>query len=188
MLIGCKTRDFGFTMRDLFKTIAADFQIKHLYSTLLFSSAFLIVDIAGLTVLAQQKPPSPPITYENVSYGDHPNQVIDFRKANVDEPAPLIVYIHGGGFKGGSHDKVDGKAIRQYLDAGIHHASVEYRFLKHADISIVPDALAFVEFGCDDCHGSGWWLLDARLLGACRTLNRSEKDSRVNPWVHALFL
>jgi hypothetical protein len=26
------------------------------------------------------------------------------------------------------------------------------------------------------------------LLGACRTLNRSEKVSRVNPWVHALFL
>jgi acetyl esterase/lipase len=68
-----------------------------------------------------------------VPYGDHPNQVIDFRKANVEKPAPLVVFIHGGGFTGGSHDKVNAKAVQQYLDAGIHHASIEYRFLKHAD-------------------------------------------------------
>ena len=148
----------------LLTTIAADFQIKHLYSTLLFSSAFLIVDIAGLTVQAQQKPPSPPITYENVSYGDHPNQVIDFRKANVDEPAPLIVYIHGGGFKGGSHDKVNGKAIRQYLDAGIHHASVEYRFLKHADFPAAHEdcvrALQFIRSKAED------WGIDKNCIAA----------------------
>lgn len=87
---------------------------------------------AANTAQSQQKIPVPAITHENVSYGDHPNQVIDFWKADVSGPAPLVVFIHGGGFSGGSHDKVQGKLIQRYLDAGIHHASVEYRFLKHA--------------------------------------------------------
>jgi len=94
--------------------------------------AFLTGAIFSSTVQAQQKATVPAITYENVSYGDHPNQVIDFRKADEDGPAPLFLFIHGGGFKGGSHDKVTGKKIQQYLDAGIHHASIEYRFLQHA--------------------------------------------------------
>jgi len=151
-------------MKDLFKAIAADFQIKHLHSTLLFSSAFLIVDITGLTVQAQQKPPSPPIKYENVSYGDHLNQVIDFRKANVDEPAPLVVFIHGGGFKAGSHDKVKGKTIQQYLDAGIHHASIEYRFLQHARFPAPHEdsvrALQFIRSKADE------WGIDKNRIAA----------------------
>lgn len=36
---------------------------------------------AANTVQSQQKIPVPAITHENVSYGDHPNQVIDFWKA-----------------------------------------------------------------------------------------------------------
>ena len=151
-------------MKDLFKTIGADFQIRHLYSTLLFSSAFLTAEIAGLTVLAQQTPSSPPITYENVSYGNHPNQVIDFWKANVDEPAPLVLYIHGGGFKSGSHDKVKGKTIQQYLDAGIHHASIEYRFLEHARFPAPHEdsvrALQFIRSKADE------WGIDKNRIAA----------------------
>lgn len=98
----------------------------------------LVATVALLGTTAQpltraQAPQEPPaITYENVSYGDHPNQVIDFWRAGVEGPAPLVVFVHGGGFRAGSHDKVNGTLIQQYLDAGIHHASVEYRFLQHA--------------------------------------------------------
>ncbi len=89
----------------------------------------------------------PAITHENVSYGDHPNQVIDYWKADVEGPAPLVVFIHGGGFTGGSHDKVTAKKVQQYLDAGIHHASIEYRFLQHARFpSPHEDAVRALQF------------------------------------------
>jgi pimeloyl-ACP methyl ester carboxylesterase len=82
------------------------------------------------------------------------NNVIDFWKADVDGPAPLVVFIHGGGFARGSHDKVTGKRIQGYLDAGIHHASVEYRFLQHARFPAPHEdavrALQFIRSKADD--------------------------------------
>ena len=77
------------------KLIAVGFQIKTIYSMILFS--FVMMVISENKVKAQQVQSSSSITLENVSYGNHPNQVIDFRKAKVDKPAPLVVFIHGGG-------------------------------------------------------------------------------------------
>ena len=34
-----------------------------------------------------------------VHYGDHERQVLDFWKAKSDKPTPLVVFIHGGGFR-----------------------------------------------------------------------------------------
>ena len=87
------------------------------------------------------------ITFENVAYGDHPNQVIDFWQADVKGPAPLVIFIHGGGFTGGSHDKISQEKVQAYLDAGMHHASIEYRFLKHAQFPAPhEDAVRALQF------------------------------------------
>lgn len=127
-------------------------------------SVFLTVVLFNFTAQAQQKAPAPAITYENVSYGDHPNHVIDFWKADVDGPAPLVVFIHGGGFRAGSHDKVTVKKIQQYLDAGIHHASVEYRFLQHARFPAPHEdcvrALQFIRSKADE------WGIDKNRIAA----------------------
>jgi len=80
---------------------------------------------------AQSQEALPSITRENVAYGDHPQQVIDFWQAKVEGSAPLILFIHGGGFTGGSHDKVNKTFLEACLSAGIHFASIEYRLLKH---------------------------------------------------------
>lgn len=121
-------------------------------------------DAGGNADKAKQKTPVPPITHENVSYGDHSNHVIDFWKADVDGPAPLVVFIHGGGFAAGSHDKVQGKKIQQYIDAGIHHASVEYRFLKHARFPAPHEdcvrALQFLRSKADE------WGIDKKRIAA----------------------
>ena len=91
--------------------------------------------------------PATKITFEDVAYGDHPNQVIDFWQADVKGPAPLVIFIHGGGFTGGSHDKVSEEKVQTYLDAGIHHASIEYRFLKHAQFPAPhEDAVRALQF------------------------------------------
>ena len=97
-------------MKNNLSTIANAFPKKQFYSTVIY--LLLIYNYGNIAVKAQQEKSIPPITYENVPYGDHPNQVIDFRKANVEKPAPLVVFIHGGGFTGGSHDKVNAKAVQ----------------------------------------------------------------------------
>ena len=125
---------------------------------------FLLGGIVGNLVHAQHETPIPAITFENVPYGDHPNHVIDFWKADTDSPAPLVIFVHGGGFKGGSHDKVSGHKIQQYLDAGIHHAAVEYRLAKHASLPAAHEdavrALQFIRSKAED------WGIDKSRIAA----------------------
>jgi hypothetical protein len=60
-------------------------------------------------------PPGPKPTLANVSYGSHPKQVLDFWKAESARPTPLLFFIHGGGWQGGSKNRVGG--VPEYLSA-----------------------------------------------------------------------
>lgn len=131
-------------------------QYSHKYALfyMLIVATFSILDIQAQNTQSQ----IPAITLENVSYGPHKNQIFDFWKADKKSPAPLAIYIHGGGFKGGSHDKLWGNYVKQFLDAGVHHISIEYRFLRHAPFPAqhqdVQRALQFIrskayEWGID---------------------------------------
>jgi arylsulfatase len=88
----------------------------------------------------------PPPTLSDVSYGPHPKQVMHFWKtprATAETPAPLVFFIHGGGWQGG--DRLSGLAtmLPRLLEAGISVASVEYRFIKEAmDEQIDPPVKA----------------------------------------------
>lgn len=79
----------------------------------------------------QSRPAAPRIapTEANVPYGKHPKQVIDFYKAESDKPTPLVLYIHGGGWRGGSKN---GAPVAPFLSKGISVVSVEYRFTQEA--------------------------------------------------------
>jgi acetyl esterase len=72
--------------------------------------------------------PSVQPTHADVSYGEHPQQKIDLYLAESAGPTPLVLYIHGGGFRGGSKRGVNPRPL---LDAGISLASIEYRFVQH---------------------------------------------------------
>src|SRR5262245_38694718 len=48
---------------------------------------------------AEQSVPAP--TLADVSYGPDASNKIDFWKATSPGPSPLVVFIHGGGFRGG---------------------------------------------------------------------------------------
>ena len=77
-------------------------------------------------------------THLNVKYGEHERNVLDVWLVKSDEPTPLVIYIHGGGFKGG--DKKKGLRYRDnYLKAGISFAAINYRFLPQSDDGV---------FGC----------------------------------------
>jgi acetyl esterase len=130
----------------------------------LFASISLFLTI-GLSLHAQrERAPLPEPTYAAVPYGEHPNQVIDFWQAEVGNTAPLVVYIHGGGFTSGSKDSISAANIKALTDAGIHVASVEYRFLKHAKLPAAhEDAVRAIQFlrskGRD-------WKIDKSSIGA----------------------
>jgi len=85
---------------------------------------------------------------ENVSYGPHPRNVLDFWRAPGDAPTPLLIYVHGGGFVGG-----DKKAVRsmrlldKMLGAGVSVAAINYRFLNQASINLIlRDGARAVQF------------------------------------------
>lgn len=62
----------------------------------------------------------------NEKYGEHSAQVFDLWLAKSDKPTPLVVFIHGGGFRGGTKNSVP-NLMGPCLAAGISFASIEYR-------------------------------------------------------------
>ena len=84
---------------------------------------------------AAQAPPSyapsvPSPTHKEVRYGDHARHVLDFWQANSDRPTPLAFVIHGGGWRGGSKERLDRFADpNALLAAGISVAAINYRLI-----------------------------------------------------------
>ncbi len=70
--------------------------------------------------------PAPDIA--NYRYGTHQRHVFDLWKAKSDKPTPLVVFIHGGGFRAGDKGQVSAQMLKLCLDAGISVAAVNYRF------------------------------------------------------------
>ncbi len=112
--------------------------------------------------------PGTPPTLANVAYGTHAKQVLDFYKAESSTPTPVVFYIHGGGWTGGSKDRV---GVTSYLKAGISVVSVEYRFIQEAQaLGIKPPvdaplkdaarALQFVRSKAKE------WNIDPKRIGA----------------------
>ena len=68
-------------------------------------------------------------TFSNIKYGPHERNVFDFWKAESDQPTPLLICIHGGGFSMG--DKNGFREDRELIDAmrgaGISVAAINYR-------------------------------------------------------------
>ncbi len=95
---------------------------------------------------------------ETISYGSDALQTLDFWRAKGAEgPAPLVVFVHGGGWKRGSKDNATGqfKPVH-YPGEGYAFASINYR--------LVPDAT--VEQQAADVAGAVKALVDrAGVLG-----------------------
>ncbi len=70
-------------------------------------------------------------TEANVKYGPHERNVLDFWKSESDKPTPVLVSIHGGGFRGGNKS-VASSLLQQCLDEGISVVAITYRFSQHA--------------------------------------------------------
>lgn len=113
-----------------------------------------------------------PPTLADVPYGPDPKQVLDFYRAPGTEkgrPTPLLFFIHGGGWMGGTKNSVSG--LKECLAAGISVVSVEYRFVSQAaEAQIKPpvkwpleDAARALQFTRSKARE---WNIDKERIGA----------------------
>lgn len=123
----------------------------------------LSVAIAAMA-RAQSAAPLPPATFANVRYGTHERHVLDFWQAKASGPAPLLIFIHGGGWHGGEKTDVPLKLLRHMLDRGVSVASINYRFTRMAILPApVHDAARAVQFLRSR---AAEWQLDPQRFGA----------------------
>ena len=71
-----------------------------------------------------------PPTHADVVYGSNPGNVLDLWLVPSDTPTPLLVFIHGGGFRGGDKRNFDNSLIENMHKEGISVASINYRLTK----------------------------------------------------------
>ncbi len=64
----------------------------------------------------------------NLSYGPHERNVLDLWQAKSEQPTPLLVYIHGGGFRAGDKRSLSAGLLNAMLESGVSVMAVNYRF------------------------------------------------------------
>jgi|TARA_B100001964_G_scaffold184707_1_gene204755 acetyl esterase/lipase len=110
----------------------------------------------------------PKPTVSEIAYGKHDRNVLDFWKAESDAPTPVAFVIHGGGWKGGSKERLDRFADpNALLKAGISVVAINYRYVTStekppvkAPLHDAARALQFVRSKAKE------WNLDKKRIGA----------------------
>ena len=73
----------------------------------------------------------PKPTVAGVRYGKHGRHILDFWQAESSTPTPLVFVIHGGGWQGGSKERVQRFAdVAALLKAGISVTALNYRYVR----------------------------------------------------------
>jgi acetyl esterase/lipase len=141
--------------------------------------------------LASAVIPNP--THYNVSYGPHPKQLIHFWQAKSEQPTPLLLFIHGGGWMNGGRLNGLTSMLDELLAKGISVASIEYRFIPEATadgleppvkgpLSDAARALQFVR-----SKAAEWNIDPSRIAasggsaGACSSLWLAFHDDMADP-------
>lgn len=118
-----------------------------------------------------------PADHADVHYGPHERNTLDIWLASSDDPAPMVVYFHGGAFRHGDKRQIRQKFLRPLLAAGISVASVNYRlsniapypaqmldgaralqFLRHSAASYNIDPARIGASGVSSGGGISLWL------------------------------
>lgn len=97
-------------------------------------SGFLITGLLSCGLVSGEEGSSIVPDKEDVVYGDHPRNRLDFYRAESETPTPVYVYFHGGGFVQGDKQSVKkSKLTRMCLENGISVVSANYRFVRDRD-------------------------------------------------------
>ena len=70
----------------------------------------------------------------DVKYGSYDRSKLDFWQAKSNKKTPVVIFFHGGGFKGGDKNHIRHFIpINDYLKKGVSCITVNYPFLKHTN-------------------------------------------------------
>ena len=110
----------------------------------------------------QGEKPKPELA--NYKYGPYERNVLDLWKATSDKPTPLVVFIHGGGFRGGSKEALSPALLNGLLKNGISVMAINYRLSPEVHFPThYMDCARAIQFA--RLHAKEW-NLDPRLVGA----------------------
>jgi acetyl esterase/lipase len=84
---------------------------------------FLSLGVVTHSIFADKPAP----THADVSYGPHERNVFDIWITPSEEPTPLVIYIHGGGFRNGNKNTINENSLKQFQEAGLAVAAIHYR-------------------------------------------------------------
>ncbi len=129
--------------------------------------ALLVSLLCASPALAQKAPPVAsklPPDIANEHYGPHERHVLDLWKAKSDQPTPLVVYIHGGGFRAGSKETVNLAMVTGLLAKGISVMAINYRFSPEVTFPAhYMDSARAIQYA--RLHAKEW-NIDPRRVGA----------------------
>ena len=115
-------------------------------------AAFVTVGVVLSQAPAEEKP-KPDIA--DATYGVFERNVFDLWKAPSTLPAPLVIYIHGGGFNSGSKEKLSEKLLGELLKNGVSVMAINYRLLPDAAYpDPLTDCIRALQFA--RVHASEW--------------------------------
>ena len=134
--------------------------LKSLSVSLILAACLLAVDSFPLPAQAPAASPA----HKDVAYGDvHAAQKLDVYLAESDKPVPAMVYIHGGGWRAGSKNRLPGWLMHALHEGRLSVVSVEYRFTDVAPHPAqVNDCMRAIQFVR---HNAADWNIDPRRIG-----------------------
>jgi acetyl esterase len=105
-----------------------------------------------------------PPTHADVKYGPFDANRLDLWLAKSDKPTPLLISIHGGGFRNGCKDDFNIVLFDECLSAGVSFATIGYRLSQvapyPAQMHDCARALQFLR------HNAQQWNLDPARVAA----------------------
>ena len=116
----------------------------------------------GQRAAGQAAKPAPDLA--NEKYGPHRRNVLDLWKAKSDAPTPLVVFIHGGGFRGGSKEALPPALLEGLLSKGISVMAINYRLSPEVSFPAhYMDCARAIQFARSKAKE---WNLDAKRVGS----------------------
>ena len=95
--------------------------------TLLAAASAILITVGSASAQQRQRPQPPKPDHANVRYGPDERNVFDVWLAKSAKPAPLVIYYHGGGFRGGDKSTINLRTLRGLREKGITVAAANYR-------------------------------------------------------------
>jgi len=133
--------------------------LKHSLMPLILAVCSLVCASASLAQAPKISASHKDIAYDEV----HAAQKLDVYLAESDDPIPAMIYIHGGGWRGGSKNRIPAWLMKAVQEGWLSVVSVEYRFTDVAPHPAqVNDCMRAIQFVR---HNASKWNIDPQRIG-----------------------